>query len=65
MFWIFKKTPKVIPKPLPQPTFDIPYYKLYEAEGKNEGLTLTADEVAELLDYIQYMTWLTNPPKKR
>jgi hypothetical protein len=63
MFGIFKKKTKVI-EPYQGPTFNIPYAKLYEADGKDEGLVLTADEVSELLSYIQHMTWLTNPPKK-
>ncbi len=47
------------------PVFDIStaYEKLYYANGEKE-VTLTAHEADELLDYIQYMTWLTNPPKK-
>ena len=46
------------------PTFDISsaYSKLYEANGERE-VTLTAHEADELLDYIQHMAWLTNPPK--
>jgi hypothetical protein len=44
--------------------FDIPYTKLYEADGKNEGVVLTADEVSELLDYIQQHNWLDNTPAK-
>lgn len=44
--------------------FNIPYKKIYEAEGRNEGVTLTAEETSELLDYIQYVTWLMNKPKK-
>lgn len=45
------------------PTFDIAsaYDKLYEANGEKEVI-LTAHEADELLDYIQYVTWLTNPP---
>src|SRR5574338_1601262 len=45
------------------PIFDIQstYNKLYEANGEKE-VTLTAQEADELLDYIQYVTWLTNPP---
>lgn len=48
----------------PQPTFDISstYNKLYEADGEKE-VTLTAHEADELLDYLQYVIWLTNPPK--
>jgi len=65
MFWIFKKKIKVVDQPYQGPIFDIPYEKLYEADGKDEGLTLSANEVSELLSYIQHMTWLTNPPKKR
>lgn len=47
----------------PHPTFDInsAYNKLYEANGEKE-VTLTAEEADELLDYIQYVSWLTNPP---
>ncbi len=46
------------------PTFDISstYNKLYEANGEKEVI-LSAAEADELLDYIQYMAWLTNPPK--
>jgi hypothetical protein len=46
------------------PAFDISsaYNKLYEANGEKE-VTLTAYEADELLDYIQYIAWLTNPPK--
>ena len=65
MFGIFKKKIKVVEQPYQGPTFNIPYDKIYEAEGKNEGLTLTYEEVSELLDYIQHMIWLTNPPKKK
>ena len=45
------------------PTFDISsaYNKLYEANGEKEVI-LTAHEADELLDYIQYVAWLTNPP---
>jgi hypothetical protein len=46
------------------PVFHIPFNKIYEAEGRCEGLTLTPTEVSELLDYIDYMTWLTNKPSK-
>lgn len=43
--------------------FDISsaYQKLYEANGKVE-VVLTAHEADELLDYLQYVMWLTNPP---
>jgi tetrahydrodipicolinate N-succinyltransferase len=46
------------------PTFDIGsvYDKLYEADGEKE-VTLTSQEADELLSYLQYVTWLTNPPK--
>ncbi len=48
------------------PTFDInsAYYKLYEANGEKEVI-LTAREADELLDYLQYVAWLTNPPKSK
>jgi len=48
------------------PKFDInsAYYKLYEANGEKEVI-LTAYEADNLLDYVQYMCWLTNPPKKK
>lgn len=65
MFGLFKKKAKAVNQPYQGPTFDIPYEKLYEADGKDEGLILTANEVSELLSYIQHMTWLTNPPKKK
>lgn len=47
-----------------KPIFDISstYQKLYEANGKTEVL-LTAHEADELLDYLEYVGWLTNPPK--
>lgn len=47
-----------------RPAFDISsaYNKLYEANGEKEVI-LTAQEAEELLDYIQYMAWLTNPPE--
>lgn len=46
------------------PTFDIgsTYDKLYEANGEKE-VVLTAQEADELLSYLQYVIWLTNPPK--
>lgn len=64
MFWFFKK--KKLTEEPQHPTFDIAsaYNKLYAADGK-ESVTLTPFEVDELLDYIQYMSWLTNPPKKK
>jgi len=46
------------------PIFDIgsAYHKLYEANGQKE-VTLTVAEADALLDYLQYVAWLTNPPK--
>ena len=46
------------------PTFDIgsAYDKLYKANGEKE-VTLTAHEADELLDYLEYIRWLTNPPE--
>ena len=45
-------------------TFDIDsaYYKLYESSGDKE-VNLTAHEADELLDYIQYVGWMLNPPE--
>jgi len=47
-----------------RPPFDIAsaYDKLYEANGEKE-VTLTAQEADELLDYLEYIRWLTNPPE--
>lgn len=44
------------------PKFDLQsvYDKLYEADGEKE-VTLTAKEVGDLLDYMEYMTWLNSP----
>ena len=58
-------TATITAQSLPEhPTFDISsaYDKLYEANGEKE-VVLSAYEADELLDYIQYMAWLTNPPK--
>lgn len=64
MFWFFKKK-KASQEPV-HPAFNIAstYDKLYAADGK-ESVTLTPFEADELLSYIQYITWLTNPPKKK
>lgn len=58
-----RNSPKTITITPNYPTFDIgsAYNKLYEADGERE-VTLTAQEADELLSYIQYVTWLTNPP---
>lgn len=51
------------------PTFDIEsaYAKLYDVTiydiDSDKTVVLTAHEASELLEYIQYMSWLTNPPE--
>lgn len=46
------------------PIFDVPYNKLYNADGIDEGVILTPEETSNLMYYIQHMMWLTNPPEE-
>lgn len=49
-----------LPIPEVTPIFDLGdiYNKLYEAKGKKEGFFLTSEEVAELFDYLDYVSYL-------
>ena len=46
-------------------SFDVPFGKLYVADSLEEGVTLTYEEVSNLVDYIQHMDWLASASKSK